>query len=201
MQELKDSGRIDVLYTDLEKAFDGVPQRKLLRKLRRYNLHPDLVDWIKAFLSNRKQRVQLDGRCSSWASVLSGKPQGSILGPLLFILYINDLPDCLNDDSNIYLYADNAKLFRHISTSQDSLFLQDDINKLFNWTDEWLIKLNINKCKVVSYGRNIDHNYSYHINDVQFEQLDLIKDLGVNFDLQLKFDKHIDDKINKAYSF
>jgi len=61
----------------------------------------------------------------------------------------------------MYLYAGNAKLFRHISTSQDNLFLQDDINKLMHWTDEWLIELNINKCKVVSYGRNIDHNYSY----------------------------------------
>ena len=97
--------------------------------------------------------------------------------------------------------ADDAKLFRHISTSQDSLFLQDDINKLSNWTDEWLIKLNINKCKVVSYGRNIDRNYSDHINDVQLEQLDLIKDLGVDYDSQLKFHKHMDDKISQAYSF
>ena len=77
---------------------------------------------------------------------------------ILFIIYINDLPDCLNDDSDIFSYADDAKLFRHISTSQDNLLLQDDINKLSDWTDEWLIKLNINKCKVVSYGRNIDSN-------------------------------------------
>ena len=122
-------------------------------KLKRHNLNSDLIDWIKAFLSDRKQRVQLNGINSSWDSILSEipqLPQGSILGPLLFIIHINDLPDCLNDDSNIYLYADDAKLFRHISTSQDSLFLQDDINNLSNWTDEWLIKLNINKCKFVS---------------------------------------------------
>jgi len=74
-------------------------------------------------------------------------------------------PDSLNFDSNIHLYADDAKLFRHISTSHD------DINKLTHWTDEWLIKLNINKCKVISNGRNIDHNYPYHINGVQLEQL------------------------------
>jgi len=126
----------------------------LLRKLKKYNIHPDLIDWIKSFLSDRKQRVQLNGVYSSWAFVLSGVPQGSILGPLQFIIYINDLPDSLNVDSNIYLLADDAKLF-----SQDSLSLQDDINKLTQWTDEWLIKLNINKCKVVSHGRNIDHNY------------------------------------------
>jgi len=86
--------------------------------------------------------------------------------------------------------------YSDISTIQDSLSLQDVINKLTHWTDEWLIKLNINKCKVVSYGRNIDHNYPYHINGVQLEQLDSIQDLGVNFDSQLKFHKHspIDDK-------
>jgi len=92
--------------------------------------------------------VQLNGVYSSWASVLSGVPRGSILGPLLFIIYVNDLPDSLNVDSYIYLYADDAKLFRHLSTSQDSLSLQDDINKLTHWTDDWLIKLNIHKCKV-----------------------------------------------------
>jgi len=80
------------------------------------------------------------------------------------------------------VYADDAKLFRHISTSQNSLSLQDDINKLTHWTDEWLIKLNINNFKVVSFGRNIDHNYPYHINGVQLEQLDSIQDLGINFD-------------------
>jgi retron-type reverse transcriptase len=138
--KLENGGRIDVLYTDLEKAFDRVPHRKLLRKLKRYNLHPDIIDWIKAFLIDRKQQVQLNGIYSSWASVLSGVPQGSILGPILFIIYINELPDCLNADSNIFVYADDAKLFRHVSTSQDSLNLQNDINKLSNWTDEWLIK-------------------------------------------------------------
>ena len=200
-EKLDNGGRIDVLYTDLEKAFDKVPHRRLLRKLKRYNLHPDLIDWIKAFLSDRKQRVHLNGVYSSWATVLSGIPQGSILGPLLFIIYINDLPDSLNADSNIFLYADDAKLYRYISTSQDISSLQDDINKLTYWTNEWLIKLNINKCKVVSYGRNVDHSYHYYINDVQLEQLDSISDLGVHFDSQLKFDIHIDEKINKAYSF
>jgi len=113
-EKLENGGRIDVLYTDLEKSFDRVPHRRLLRKFKKYNIHPDLIDWIKSFLSDRKQRVQLYGVYSSWPSVLSGVPQGSILGPLLFILYINDLPDSLNVDSNIYLYADDAKLFRHI---------------------------------------------------------------------------------------
>ena len=92
---------------------------------------------IKAFLSDRKHRVQLNGIYSSRASVLSGIHQGSIIGPLLFIICINDSPDCLNDDSEVYLYADDVKYFRHMSTSQDSLLLQDDINELSKGTDEY----------------------------------------------------------------
>jgi len=91
--------------------------------------------------------------------------------------------------------------YSDISTIQDSLSIKDDINKLTHWTDEWLIKLNINKCKVVSYGINIDDNYPYHINGVQLEQLDSIQHMGVNFDSQLKFHEHIDDKINEVCSF
>jgi len=127
-EKIENGGRIDVLYTNLEKAFDRVPHRRLLRKLKRYNIHPDLIDWIKSFLSDKKQRVQLNGVYSSWASVLSGIPQGSILGPLLFIIYIIDSPDSLNVDSNLFLYADDVKLFRHTSSSRDSLSLQDEIN-------------------------------------------------------------------------
>jgi len=95
-------------------------------------------------------------------------------------------------------------VFQNLSNLFLKSFILDsyyDINKLTHWTDEWLIKLNINNCKVVSYGINIDHNYPYHINSVQLEQLDSIQDLGVNFDSRLKFHKHIGDKINKAYPF
>jgi len=121
------------------------------------------------------------------------------LGPLRYIIYIHDLPDSLNVDS-IYIYMLMMLNYSDIYLP-DSLSLPDDINKLTHWTDEWLIKLNINKCKVVSYGRNIDHNYPYHINAAQLEQLDSIQDLGVNFDSQSKFYKHIANKINKVYSF
>jgi len=117
-EKLENGERIDVLYADLEKAFDRIPHRRLLRKLKQCNIHPDLglIDWIKSFLSGRKQRVQLNRVYSCWASVLSAIPQGSILGPLLCMIYINNSPDSLNVDSNIYLYADDAKLFRHVST-------------------------------------------------------------------------------------
>jgi hypothetical protein len=201
IDKLENGGQVDVLYTDFEKAFDRVPHRRLLRKLKRYNLDPEIIDWIEAFLTNRRQRVKLNGVFSKWASVLSGIPQGSILGPLLFIIYINDLPESLNSDSSIYLYADDAKLYRYISSIQDRFLLQDDIENLLNWSEKWLIKLNINKCKLVSYGRNVEHNFPYYIKGIEIEELNSIKDLGVTFDANLKFDQHINEKVNKAYSF
>ena len=117
------------------------------------------------------------------------------------MIYVNVLPDILSPNSKIYLYADDAKIYRRISSSQDRLILQDDINRSTKWTDEWLITLNINKCKIVSYGRNIDFNKTYYINNVPLEEINIIKDLGVTFDSHLKFQLHIDEKVNNAYYF
>jgi len=198
---LEFGGQIDVLYTDLEKAFDRVPHARLVSKLRSYNLCPVILGWIKAFLNNRRQRVVLGDVFSNWVNVLSGVPQGSVLGPLLFLIYINDLPYVCNSGSCVFLYADDAKLYKHILNDQDRFILQEDINNLTEWANKWLIKLNINKCKVVSYGRTINHNFSYHIDNIQVEEVLSIKDLGVTFDPKLSFESHINEKINKAYSF
>ena len=108
--QLESGSQIDVLYTDLGKAFNRIPHRKLLRKLKRYNLNQETIDWIRAFLNDRRQCVHLNGVLSNWVKVLSGVYQGSILGPLLFIVYVNDLPDILSPNSKIYLYADDTKI-------------------------------------------------------------------------------------------
>ena len=197
---LENGGQIDVLYTDLEKAFDKVPHKLLIKKLSRYNINPLLVKWIKAFLTDRRQRVRINNSFSHWVSVLSGVPQGSVLGPLLFIIYINDIFEVCEAESSLYLYADDAKLYRHISQCSDSTLLQGDINKLNEWIKRWLLKLNIDKCKLVSYGRSINIDSCYDIDNVQIEKINSIKDLGVVFDTKLKFDVHINEKINKAHS-
>jgi ribonuclease P/MRP protein subunit RPP40 len=107
-------------------------------------------------------------------------------------------------DLKIFLYADDAKLFRYIRNEEDSKKLQDDLNNIKIWSDAWMLKLNINKCKAVSYGRHINHDYGYYIKENEtchtLQKVDTINDLGITFDMHLKFDEHIYAKINKAYS-
>lgn len=194
---LEDGGQIDTLYTDLEKAFDKVPHKLLCHKLLLYGFDKQILSWIEAFLKCRMQRVRVGNSYSEWIPVISGIPQGSVLGPVLFIIYINDLVYCGGEDLNIYLYADDAKIFRYIREKEDCQFLQDDINKVVDWFNKNFMKLNIEKCKVVSYGRDILEQ-KYVINNVMVERADSIKDLGVVFDSKLKFDKHIREKVNKA---
>jgi len=131
----------------------GKPGR-LLNKLKSYNISDKLIAWIQDFLCNRKQSIRVNCEFSTWFDVLSGIPQGSILGPLLFQICINDLPDlCALQDVNtkIYLYANDAKIYKVINQMPDQSRLQAVVNLVKNWSDEWLLCLNIDKCKTVAY--------------------------------------------------
>ena len=148
-----------------------------------------------------QQKTTIGNVSSDWPSVLSGIPQGSIMGSLLFIIYINDLVDSCSNGSELYLYADDAKLFKHILSGLDRELLQRDLDNLNSWTEKWLLKLNVNKCKYMLYERShsdasVNH---YTISGVNLEQVEVMKDLGVKFDSKLKFTDHINEKINKAY--
>ncbi|MFZ2538708.1 MAG: reverse transcriptase family protein [Oscillospiraceae bacterium] len=201
---LEEGGQVDAIYTDFEKAFDKVPHKRLISKLHSYGLNSALVNWIKSFLCNRKQRIRVNGSYSGWGRVTSGIPQGSVLGPILFLLYINDLPDFCEKDSGIYLFADDAKLYKHVTVLDDNNKLQTSLNALQEWSDKWLLKLNINKCKIISFGRNVDDSYKYFItkdqNNIQLVRESNMNDLGVTLDSKLNFSGHIQSKINKAFS-
>ena len=168
--------------------------------MSRYGINGKLITWIKSFLSNRRQRVRLKNYYSSFEPVLSGVPQGSVIGPLLFIIYINDLPD--NSDSNLLMFADDTKLFRPLSTTSSYLELQNDINSLVDWSNKWELKFNSSKCYAMHIGTNAPNSYDmFDIIKNKRVQLDSIKeekDLGVILDDKLKFSSNIATQVNKA---
>ena len=119
---------VDIIYLDFQKAFDKVPHQRLLLKLKAHGIGDSITDWIEQWLTERRQRVVVDGEVSNWKSVLSGVPQGSVLGPILFLIYINDLDD--NIKSNVLKFADDTKLFRKVNTDGDKQHLQNDLDRL-----------------------------------------------------------------------
>ena len=128
-----DGSPVDVIYLDFQKAFDKVPHQRLILKLKSHGMGNSIINWIEQWLTDRRQRVVVDGEVSSWKSVLSGVPQGSVLGPILFLVYINDLEEGVT--GKILKFADDTKLFTKTKEIGDKFFLQDDIDKLVKWSE------------------------------------------------------------------
>ena len=182
-----DPGRrnpVDAIYLDFQKAFDYVPHKHLIRKFATYGVTGKILYWIKTLLMDRKQRVCVEGSLSNWEDVLSGIPQGSVLSPTLFVVFINDMPDVVTSISN--MFADDAKVFRQIKTSVDTATLQNDLNHLTDWSRKWQMVFNINKCKRLHIGPT-NHNNKYTIAGIGQVQSDQERDLGIIVDNKLKF--------------
>ena len=142
MDILDDHGALDAIYLGFTKAFDKVPHEQLLLKVENHGIKGGALDWIPDFLSNRQQRVVINGTHSAWASVTSGISQGSILEPLLFVIFVNDMPDVVK--SFLYMFADYTKLFTRVNETEGTSQLQGDLNTLSNWTDTWQLTFNAN---------------------------------------------------------
>ncbi len=142
----KTKNLIDTVHMDFQKAFDKVPHSRLLSKLQGYGISGQIHDWVKAFLSGRSQRVNVRGTLSDPSPVTSGIPQGSVLGPILFVLFINDLPDKVKN--TVYLFADDTKIFGLANNQNDTNSIQEDLDILHRWSDTWLLKFHPGKCKI-----------------------------------------------------
>ena len=170
----------DVIIMDFAKAFDKVPHRRLLYKLDYYGIRGSTHKWITSWLSWRFQKVVLDGQASDPVPVLSGVPQGSVLGPVLFLIFINDLPE--NIRSSVRLFADDCVLYRNIESPTDCQILQDDLNSLAQWEADWQMKFNVAKChsmRVTRHPPDKHIQFEYTLHQQRLEQVQSAKYLGI----------------------
>lgn len=193
-------GQVDTVLMDLAKAFDKICHETLLKKLVQLRINPRTINLIKSYLENRVQIVCVYGEKSQPIEPKSSVPQGSILSPLLFALFINDLPQLLH--SNVLLYADDIKIFLKIQSMNDAILLQKDIETIVNWCQVNKLQMNISKCNIISFTRRTEATFqyfNYNINGRTLNRVQSIKDLGVIFDSKLTFETHIKTITKKAY--
>ena len=203
---------VDIVYLDFEKAFDKVPHQRLLNQVHAFGIRGEIHAWISDFLYNRSQAVRVNSAQSSSSPVLSGVPQGSVLGPVLFLIYVTNISDHISNFTS--LFADDTKLFSHILDDHSTTSLQEDIDKLNFWAENMQMSFNLSKCHVMHLGSNnskhqysmykSSHTYSkpagtaykltfYDLTDVTEET-----DLGICIDDKLSFSNHITVKLSKA---
>ena len=179
------------------KAFDVVPHRLLIQKMVTAGIDSHLIAWVQHFLTNRKQRVVIQGRQSESITVSSGVPQGSVVGPKLFLLYINDLPDIVS--CKISLFADDTLIFCPVNNLSDFSGFQSNINKISEWSDRWCMSFNVKKTQLLIFNNksNIPHG-KYMLKNSEIDEISHATYLGVVFQNDLKFNLHIENKVNKA---
>jgi hypothetical protein len=191
--------QVDVAVLDFSKAFDTVPHRRLLGKLSHYGIKGEILHWIEAFLTGREQRVVVDGHRSTPAEVLSGVPQGTVLGPLLFLLHINDLPSVV--DSQVRLFADDCLMYRPIRSREDRVALQNDLNSLERWGDAWGMRFNAKKCQIMTVARGRSClTYLYSLAGQVLECVTEAKYLGVSVSNDLSWSPHVNSVFKRANS-
>ena len=184
---IEDGGSVDTIYTDFAKTFDSVPHKRLLSKVNALGIKGTILQWINSFLSNRRQRVVVEGKSSSLENVNSGIPQGTVLGPILFVIFVNDLTGDLT--SMTKLFADDTKVYREVNNCEDASSLQEDVETLTTWSRVWQLPFNATKCKCMHFGKK-NQQHKYKMNEHTLEEVEVEKDLGVIVDKNLKFHKH-----------
>lgn len=194
---LDKGGQVDVVYLDLSKAFDSVHHGILLSKLHSWGFTNSLVSFFESYLSGRTLHVSYSGCCSKPYMASSGVPQGSVLGPALFNIFINDLDTCIS--SPRLFYADDLKVFRSVVSITDQLCLQHDLIEIANWINSNGLALNIQKCKIMTFSNKLNPlKFVYCAQNEALKVVDNFTDLGVMFDSNLRFDLHVSHVVSLA---
>lgn len=197
ISHLNDGLDVHAIYTDFSKAFDLVNHEILIHKLRLYGFNDILLKWFVSYLSGRSLSVKVDGTLSHAFSPLTGVPQGSHLGPLLYNIYVNDIGKDFK--SNYLLFADDLKIYRGIKDAQDIIRIQFDLDRLSKWCIDNRLIVNVKKCATMVFSRhNNPWRHEYIINGVELGLEDSVRDLGIIIDSKLSFNPHINSMISKA---
>ena len=193
-----DSGdQTDAILLDFQKAFDKVSHLKLLHKLNQYGIRGQLNQWVSSFLSNRSQSVVLEGARSKEVAVASGVPQGSVLGPLLFSIFINDLPSVVS--SHVRLFADDCIIYRKIKKNEDALAFQVDLNQLQSWAKQWSMSFHPEKCELLRVtNKRQPTKTSYVMSEHTLKEVNDKKYLGITINDKLKWNKQVQTVCTKA---
>ena len=186
---------VDVVYLDLSKAFDTVPHKRLIAKIRAHGIDGEVLNWIEEWLKNRRQRVVLNGEESEWMEVTSSVVQGSVLGPLCFTIYMNDMDNDVK--STLSKFADDTKVICPMKNEEDRNILQNDINILLRWAEDWQMSFNKAKCSVMHFGY-ANPKYTYYMGELELRHTEEEKDLGVYITTNMKFSKQCAESVKKA---
>jgi hypothetical protein len=176
---------VDVVYLDFSKAFDKVPKERLLKKLLAHGISGRVKDWISSWLTGRKQKVVVNGKMSGWKDVLSGVPQGSVLGPILFTIFINDLDKCAEKILLIKKFADDTKAAHIVRSQEEAKVLQECLDELHKWSLTWGMEFNAEKCKIMHLGR-ANKKFQYEMGGVSLSETEEERDVGVVIHQSLK---------------
>ena len=194
LQHLDNGEEVCSVFFDISKAFDTVPHGPLMDKLISTNVNPHIVKWVHSYLSNRTQHVVVNGCDSAVLPVISGVPQGSVLGPYLFLVYINEIVDTISEDSKIVMFAYDIALYRAIRSPLDFILLQLDVDAICNWIALNYLKLNILKCCYMIFTRKRYPTLPTTplvVNNLALAKVDSFKYLGVNLSTNLSWSEHV----------
>jgi hypothetical protein len=190
LQKVTDEGHaVDIFYLDFSKAFDKVPRERLMVKVRAKGVEGKLADWLQNWLTDRKQAVKVGGTVSEEEDVESGVMQGTVLGPCLFTIHIDDIDEVVKRIEFFIKFADDGKGAKIVKDAADAAALQETLELLCRWADRWGMSFNEKKCKVMHVGRT-NPNFDYFMNGVKLTVVEEEKDVGITVHKSLKPAKH-----------